>query len=165
MIIYKKYFVTLNIYMKNKKSILANQANVGLILDRFNKFIQRSNNIAVKSPWGVPTKDENWDGKPSNHNFNDRPKAGKHWGFGENGCLIGIQPQSVYDFKQIHFSGTEQYFPEHYPNGIDLEKNPVNSYIVSEGDRIFFKSEGIIVIPKNTSILMGEKHPWMLTSY
>ena len=150
--------------MKNKKSIIATQANMGLIMDRFSKFIQRTESVAIKRKLGKPTKNERWDSNRSNKNFRVRPKIGKHWGFGKTSGLLGIQPQSVHDFMEIHFKGTEQYFPEHYPNGIDLEKYPVNSYVVNEGDRIFFKNEGIIVIPKKTDSVLSEKFCWMLTN-
>ncbi len=147
------------------KSVVANQQNIGMLINRFRKFVERNSEkvFAVNSVWGKPAKNETWYRDPLNKKLNTPPKVVKHFAFGESECLLSVCPQTLADFVEIHFDSYWPHFEEHYPDGINLLANPSHSFILDEGDEVFFKNEGIVVIPKR-------KHghdrirSWMLTT-
>lgn len=147
-------------------TIIATKENIGLLIDRFNKFLKRNvgKQFQVKQVWGKPAKRETWEGNPRNKRFLVTPRIKKHPSFGKSTKLLSLQLQSVEDVIQIHFTGDRKAYRKHYPKGIDLSKTSVHAWDLFEGDSVTFKHEGILVIPKENDSITKEKLSWMFTT-
>ena len=149
-----------------KNLFLADQNNADLLIDRFREFIQKNEEktLKVKEMWGVPTKREAWKNSLITHKLVRTPKIEKHQDFGQGEYLFSIQPQSETDVINIHFCGDLSSFYKAYPKGLDFANNTVHSFIIKEGDEIFFKNEGIVVVPKRKYEMNNKKLSWFLTA-
>lgn len=149
-----------------KKFLKADQKNIGLLIDRFRKFIKnnKEKTFEVKKTWGKPVKRETWENSPANNKLTQAPKIGKHQDFGMGKCLFSIQLQNVADVINIYFPGEQSLFNKCFPGGVDLLNNPIHSYIINEGDKIFFKNNGIMVIPKREDHIVNKKCSFFFTA-
>ena len=148
-----------------KQFVIASQANISLLLDRFNKYIQRNESrmFEVKQVWGIPRKRETWEGNPVNHRLENTPMISKHPFFGTDKCLMAVRPSSIEDIVNIHYDGVrDSSFYKNYTRDFQIEVDSPYSFIVNEGDKLFFTQEGIIVIPKNNNYPIAKKLSWKL---
>lgn len=148
-------------------TVTASTTNIGLLMNRFKQFINRNTEktIVVNQMWGTPAKRESWQKGPVNLTFSSSPRTLMYpESHADNICLMGIGPDILDDYITIHFGGDHDKFDREYPEGLDMETNNRFTQILREGDRVQFKNEGIIVIPKYDRFPFLEKLSWMLTA-
>jgi hypothetical protein len=151
-----------------KQLVVASRENIGLLIDRFRKFIKRNEEkgFNVKGAWIESLQKEIWkEGGPiKDVKFKQTPKVGKHYNFGINECLFSIQAQSIEDVVTIHYGGDREYFDKSHSSDFNLANCPINSFIIKEGDKVFFKNNGIMVIPKRKDSVVRKKRLLFFTA-
>jgi hypothetical protein len=132
------------------KPIVATPENVGLILDRFNKFGRRiskgSNKFTLKQIWCKPTNIEDWLGSPVN--FDNL-----------GGSFIArIHPlMNIARHKDVimglNFTSSESLVRVTHRN------DKLNNHfftVIYLGDKIYFRNNSVIIVPKDKYMSSGK---------
>ncbi len=144
------------------KPIVATPENVGLMLDRFNKFGRRiskgSKKFTLKQIWGKPRKREDWLGSPVNYKDLQGSFTARIHPLmkvkGYDGLIMGLN--FTFPGSAVRISGRTITYDE---------LNNQFFTLIYTGDKIFFYSDKIVVISKYLDVCNNKELSQLITFF